>query len=193
MIDAAVSHFTEGAESYDRDGAHAGRGQVHPGLLARLLDDPYYALQAPKSTGKEHFNLAYLLAAVEEFDGLGFDDVVATVTEVTARTVAAACREWQVTEVVASGGGTANPVLMAALGEAMPDVTVTIIDELGVPSDTKEAYAFALIGFLAVHGLPGTVASCTGASRATVLGSPRSWDHWVPEDRSGAAPRRAGS
>ena len=66
--------------------------------------------------------------------------------------------------MIASGGGTANPALMAALGEELPGVAVRTIDELGVPSAAKEAYAFAVLGWLTAHGLPGTVASCTGAA-----------------------------
>jgi len=172
LLDAAVAHFTGGAETFDRDGLRGARGRVHGDLLARLRADPYYALPAPKSTGKERFHLPYLLAAIETAGGrLDPDDVVATVTALTAVTVAEACREHGVTSLVASGGGTANPTLMDGLRAALPLAEVTTIEGLGIPSDAKEAYAFALMGFLTVHGLPGTVASCTGAARATVLGA----------------------
>ncbi len=190
LMDAAVSHATGGAETYDRDGARAARGVVQPDLLERLLADPYYALAAPKSTGKEHFNLAYLLAAQAGGGAVAADDVVATVTALTARTVAAACREHRVSSIVAAGGGTANPALMDLLRGAMPEVGVTTMDEHGIPSDAKEAYAFALIGFLTVHGLPGTVASCTGASRATVLGALLPGGAGFPELTPAAVPPR---
>ncbi|MBA2555152.1 MAG: anhydro-N-acetylmuramic acid kinase [Geodermatophilaceae bacterium] len=191
LMDAAVSHGTGGAETFDRDGARAGRGEIAPDLLLRLLADPYYALAAPKSTGKEHFNLAYLLSALSDVESLALDDVVATVTALTAQTVVAACRDNGVESVIAAGGGTANPVLMAGLRAAMPEVEMTTIDERGVSSDAKEAYAFALIGFLALHGLPGTVASCTGASRSAVLGSLVPGAAGFPKiDRPSRPPRR---
>ncbi len=167
LLDAAVSHFTRGAETFDRDGARGSRGRVHAGLLARLRADPYYALPAPKTTGKEYFHLPYLLAAV---DGVEPDDVLATVTALTAITVAEACREHGVTSVIAAGGGTANPTLMAMMRAELAGIDVTTIDHLGIPSDAKEAYAFALMGFLTVHGLPGTIPACTGAARASLLG-----------------------
>lgn len=171
LIDAAVSHFTGGAETFDRDGVRAARGRVDEALLGRLLAEPYYPLAAPKSTGKELFSPAYLLVALAEAPRLDIDDVVATVTALTAHTVAASCREHEVATVVAAGGGTANPTLMAMLRTALPEATVSTIDEFGVPSAAKEAYAFALIGLLSMHGLPGTVPSCTGSTRAAVLGS----------------------
>lgn len=170
LIDAAVGHVSGGAEHYDRDGVHAARGLVHPGLLQRLLADPYYARPAPKTTGKEHFHLPYLLDALAAFDEIEPDDVVATVTQLTAVTVADACRGHQVTGVVAAGGGTANPTLMAMLRDALPASEVTTIDALGIPSGAKEAYAFALLGFLTVHGVAGTVATCTGAAHPSLLG-----------------------
>jgi anhydro-N-acetylmuramic acid kinase len=99
------------------------------------------------------------------------DDLVATVTAHTAVTVADACRAHRVRRVIAAGGGTANPVLMSMLEAQLPSVTVAPIDELGVPAGAKEAFAFALLGFLTVHNLPGNVPSVTGATRAVVLGS----------------------
>ncbi len=172
LLDAAVSHFTGGAETYDHDGARAGRGEVHRGLLERLLRDPYYAMPAPKSTGREHFHWAYLREAMDAQTtaDLSTDDVLATLTALTATTVADACREHGVTSVVAAGGGTSNHTLMRLLRREMPAVEVTSIDGLGIPSHAKEAYVFAVIGFMSLHGLPGTVASCTGAARSAVLG-----------------------
>lgn len=171
LIDAAVGHLTGGREHFDRDGAMAARGRVHEPLLKRLLADPYYARPAPKTTGKELFHLPYLLAALDGLGDLPADDVVATLTALTARTVADAVRAHGGSEVIASGGGIRNPVLMRMLADELPGVPVRTSDELGLASAAKEAYAFALLGFLTLHGVPGTVPSCTGARRATVLGS----------------------
>ncbi|MFG2233877.1 anhydro-N-acetylmuramic acid kinase [Streptomyces sp. NPDC048723] len=191
LIDAAVRALAgcdASGEAYTMDtgGALAARGAVHPPLLRRLLDDPYYARPAPKTTGKELFHLPYLRSALGPCGPLPAEDVVATLTRLTARTVADAIRPFGATEVIASGGGTRNPVLMEWLREELSGVgrtdgaggadaaggcVVRSSDELGLPAGAKEAYAFAVLGWLTAHGLPGTVPSCTGARRASVLGS----------------------
>ncbi|OIJ94816.1 anhydro-N-acetylmuramic acid kinase [Streptomyces colonosanans] len=171
LIDAAVRHFTQGARDYDADGRGAARGRVRPGLLARLLDEPYYRRPAPKTTGKELFHLAYLKDALAAQPVPEPDDVLATLTRLTAVTVADACRAHDVTELVVSGGGARNPVLMRMLGEELADVRLLPSDSLGLPSTAKEALAFAVLGFLTVHGLPATVPSCTGARHPSLLGS----------------------
>ncbi|NEA03871.1 anhydro-N-acetylmuramic acid kinase, partial [Streptomyces sp. SID10116] len=172
LVDAAVHEATGGRLSYDLDGELAAQGTVDEGLLTRLLDEPYYALPAPKTTGKELFHLPYLRTALKGYEALSTEDVVATLTRLTARTVADAIRSVGASEVIASGGGTANPVLMrflrAELGEGLP---LRTSGELGLPSAAKEAYAFAVLGFLTLHGLPGTVPASTGARHASVLGS----------------------
>ncbi|WP_369173947.1 anhydro-N-acetylmuramic acid kinase [Streptomyces sp. R28] len=171
LIDAAATGFSGGRLAYDVDGALAGRGRVHEPLLRRLLEEPYYALPAPKTTGKELFHLGHLRDALAGFGTLPAEDVVATLTMLTARTVSDAVRAVGGTEVIASGGGTRNPVLLRMLGERLPGVALRTSDELGLPSAAKEAYAFAVLGFLTVHGLPGTDPAATGARHARVLGS----------------------
>ncbi|WP_320779637.1 anhydro-N-acetylmuramic acid kinase [Streptomyces sp. CRN 30] len=171
LIDAAVRDHTGGRLRCDVDGTLAARGTVHGPLLSRLLDEPYYALPAPRTTGKELFHGGYLRAALAGLPRLPARDVVATLTRLTARTVADAVRSVRGTEVIASGGGTRNPVLMRMLGEELPGVPVRISDALGLPATAKEAYAFAVLGFLTVHGLPGTEPVSTGARHASPLGS----------------------
>lgn len=169
LLDAAVTHLTGGA--YDEDGRLAAAGHVDTALLHALLDDAYYRRSAPKTTGKEQFHLPYLLQAMDGLPPLSAEDVLATVTRLTAVTVADACRTHAVTELFVSGGGTRNPVLMNMIGQELPHVALRHSDELGLPSDAKEALAFAVLGFLTVHGLPGALPSGTGARRATLLGS----------------------
>ncbi|HET6549302.1 MAG TPA: anhydro-N-acetylmuramic acid kinase [Solirubrobacter sp.] len=164
LLDAAARHFY--ATPHDTDGQHAAAGTPIQPLLDRLLDDPYYARPAPKTTGKEHFHLAYLQERLEPGDAP--DDILATLTQLTAQTVAGAARRHGVTELIASGGGTRNPALMAALASHLPTTTS---DALELPTQHKEAYAFALLGFLTAHGRAGTLPSCTGARHPTVLGA----------------------
>ena len=170
LIDAAVAEQTAEAERVDWDGKRARRGRVHEGLLAALLTDPYYRQPAPKSTGKEWFHRGYLARFLAEAPEVTDDDVVATVTALTAETITRAASEHGVAELVASGGGTANPALMDELRLRATGVRIRTIDELGVPSDAKEAYWFAALGFCTAHGIPGTLPSCTGAAHPSLLG-----------------------
>ena len=171
LIDAAVDHLSDGSETYDKDGQRAERGTVHQQLLERLLDDPYFDLDPPKSTGKEHFNLSYLLKRAQAFDEVEDDDLVATATALTADTIAQSLRRYGVKEVVASGGGTSNLVLMDMLETSAEGTRLRTIEDWKIPSEAKEAYAFAVLGFLTLHGAVGATPSCTGAERATVLGN----------------------
>ncbi|MFE0347591.1 anhydro-N-acetylmuramic acid kinase [Streptomyces griseoluteus] len=172
LVDAAVREASGGRLAYDSDGALAARGRVHEPLLERLSADPYYARPAPKTTGKELFHPGYLRAwAADRLAGISIEDVLATLTELTARTIADAVRSVSATEVIASGGGTRNPTLMRALAAALAGIPVRVSDDLGLPSAAKEAYAFAVLGFLTLHGLAGTDPVSTGARHPSVLGS----------------------
>ncbi|WP_225724737.1 anhydro-N-acetylmuramic acid kinase [Nocardia sp. JCM 34519.1] len=170
LIDAAVELATAGAEHFDRDGLRAGRGRVDETLLKTLLAEPYFGAPPPKTTGKELFNRAYL-ERVLRVSALPADDIVATVTALTARTIADSLAPYSPTEVIASGGGTRNPVLMRMLRGELATAELRTSDDLGLPSPAKEAAAFAVLGFLTAHGLPGVLPACTGARHASVLGS----------------------
>jgi anhydro-N-acetylmuramic acid kinase len=170
LIDAAVEWATGGSQHFDRDGRRGAAGGVVPWLLESLLAEPYYALPPPKSTGKELFHLEYLQGHLAGRT-VASDDLVATLTALSAETVAAALRQCGVAEVIAAGGGTRNPVLMAAIAERLPGVAIGTIDAFGVAEAAKEGLLMALIAFLSVNGLPATVPSCTGARHASVLGS----------------------
>ncbi|WP_433716075.1 anhydro-N-acetylmuramic acid kinase [Nocardia sp. CA-084685] len=170
LIDAAVELCTGGVEHLDRAGERAARGDIDTDLLETLLAEPYYRAPTPKTTGKELFNRAYL-ERVLDGHAASADDIVATVTALTAHTIADALAPLRPTEVIASGGGIRNPTLMAMLGAYLGPTKVRTSDELGIPSAAKEATAFAVLGFLTAHGLAGNHRACTGAGRAAVLGS----------------------
>jgi anhydro-N-acetylmuramic acid kinase len=169
LIDAAARLVSGGREDRDRNGHRAARGVVDEPLLRTLLDDPYYALDPPKSTGREVFHGGYLEQVLGQ-RRIGDDDLLATVTALTARTIAGACHRYGVLEVVASGGGTHNSTLMAALGAALAPARLTTSDAWGIPVDAKEALLFALLGFLTWNGVGATVPSCTGADHTTLAG-----------------------
>ncbi len=162
LLDVVAARAT--GASYDVEGALAASGRVDEALLARLLDHPYFALGTPKSTGRETFSAAFLDERLAEQT---WPDVAATLVELTAVTVADAVADLGPTEVVASGGGTANPVLMAAIQRRLGGVPLVTSDVYGLPASGKEAVLWALLGFLTWHGVPVS----TGAHPARLLGS----------------------
>lgn len=171
LMDAAVRELTSGRLAYDEDGALAAAGRVHEGLLERLLAESFYRLPPPKTTGKELFHAGYAGSRPAGFERLPGPDVIATLTRLTARTVADALRPFGVGEVFASGGGVRNPTLMGMLREELGSGVLRTSEELGLPAAAKEAYAFAVLGYLTLHGLPGNAPPCTGAAGPRVLGS----------------------
>ena len=156
LLDVAASRASGGELSYDVDGALASRGRVLPDLLNRLLAHPHYALTPPVSTGRETFSAEYLDRMVGPEPA--WEDVAATLVELTARTVTDALAPYDVTEMVVSGGGARNPAVMAALARHLP-APVRTSDELGLPVDGKEAVLWALLGFLTWYGVPVTTDS----------------------------------
>jgi anhydro-N-acetylmuramic acid kinase len=173
VIDA-VARLVDPRRSYDRDGKLAAQGTPDEALLEELLADPFFAAPPPKSTGRERFGDAYALALHRRSPGV---HGVATAVELTARSVARAVGRWVPagTEVVASGGGCHHPGLMAALQRHLAGLpggpVLRRFDQLFFPGDAKEAVAFALLGYLTLHGQPGNVAAATGAAGPRVLGA----------------------
>jgi anhydro-N-acetylmuramic acid kinase len=134
----------------DEDGELAADGTVQEDLLELLLREPYYARPAPKSTGKELFHVGYLDGTEHRV----VEDVMATLVELTAITVADECRRHGADVVVASGGGVRNPTLMRALAGRLAPAELRVSDDFGLPSDAKEGYLTALLGFLTWQGVP---------------------------------------
>jgi anhydro-N-acetylmuramic acid kinase len=179
IMDPAAEWASAGASRYDADGAIAARGAVSASLLDRLRADPYYRLRGPRSTGREHFNAEYLrgmLDVATDARAAGSEvisaaDVVATVTRLLVDLLANVAREHQLTEVAVSGGGSRNSTVLRWLRAELPGVRVCTTDELGIPVQAKEALAFAVLGFMSWHGLPGSVTAATGARHPSILGS----------------------
>lgn len=176
VIDACVRLATGGADEFDRDGAAAARGTPSHVMLRELLDDAYLRRPAPKSTGRERYGAAYAAHVWDRGRELGLhpDDVLATVTALTARSIAAqipeACRR-----VIASGGGVHNPTLIdmlqTAIGRPPAHARVERSDAHGVDADAKEAVAFAILACEAIAGRVNHLPATTGATRAAVLGN----------------------
>jgi anhydro-N-acetylmuramic acid kinase len=172
LIDA-TARMVDQRRSYDRDGKIAAQGRVDESVLTGLLADPFFSAEPPKSTGRERFGDSYAKALFERVPGA---DAVATAVELTARSVAAAVGRWTPAgvEVVASGGGCHHPGLMGALERHLASEgghPLHRFDDLFFPGDAKEAVAFALLGYLTLHGQPGNVPAATGAGGPRVLGA----------------------
>lgn len=170
LVDAVVVDRALNDKGYDEDAAIARAGTIDEVLLADLLAEPYYALSAPKSTGKEHFHLDYVRAHVAERE-ISDADLVRTLTELTVRTVAQDVAAAGIRFLAVSGGGCHNPVILDGLRSALPGVDVVLADELGASVDSKEAILFALIGWCTMHGVAAIVPGGTGARAPRILGT----------------------
>jgi anhydro-N-acetylmuramic acid kinase len=175
LLDRLARRLTSGTLSCDRDGQIARSGKVNERLLTWLLEnDSYLARKPPKSTGFEMYGDSLLDRAIEAHGTLDAD-LMTTLTEFTARTVALAFDQQAadgvlIDEIVVAGGGLQNPALMERITALAAPRNVRSSDELGVPSGAREAMAFAVIADLAVRGVPSCLPSGTGARRPAVLG-----------------------
>jgi anhydro-N-acetylmuramic acid kinase len=171
-MDPAAALASGGTERFDPGGSYAARGAVSQPLLARLKAEPYYRLPPPRSTGRELFNAAYLQAMLAGLDPVpAGPDVAATVTQLLVDLLAEAVKQYGLTELVLSGGGSENQTTRHWLRQAVPGVRVLTTADLGVPAQAKEAVAFAVLGFLTWNGLPGSVTAATGAAHQAILGT----------------------
>ena len=172
MADSAVT------SSYDKDGQWARSGQIQPQLLAQLMQHDYFQLPAPKSTGRELFNMAWLQGYLTDCDDLASAnspyhpaDVQRTLTRFTALTIANEVNKLMLSgEVYICGGGAANPLLMADISALLGNYRVNSTATLGVDPDWVEAIAFAWLAKQHIHQLPGNLPAVTGASRQAILG-----------------------
>jgi anhydro-N-acetylmuramic acid kinase len=177
LIDALITHFTRGRQTYDRDARFARKGQCIAPLLDYLLSDPYLELKPPKSTGREYYGqtlVQRLLAKARRYHARP-EDLVRTVSVFTALSVVDALNRFvfprfDVAQLIVSGGGARNPLIMAQLTAALSPIEVLRSSHLGVPEDGKEAYAFALLAFETWRGRPSNLPSATGAKKPAILG-----------------------
>ncbi len=184
VVDACMERLT--GKTYDCGGKLAGRGTMLEPVLRELMADPFLAAGPPKSCGREQFGAAFAerLLARCQAEGAQKADVIATATAFTAETILDAYRRFvwphlgqraplaKATEVFVSGGGAHNVTLLKRLRAGFEPLYVKLrtTEEAGLAVEAKEAAAFALLGWLSWHGLPGNVPAATGASRAVVLG-----------------------
>ncbi len=174
LIDSAMVLLTNGQQAFDRDGMLARNGKVDEDWLQTLLEHPYYVVKPPKTTGRELFSARMATDLVEEGHRRGLNDaaIIATLTTLTAQSIADAYERFapvRIDEVILSGGGRSNPVIMELLDALIP-ARVLSSDQIGVDGDNKEALVFALLAYESWHARAGNLPSLTGASRAVILG-----------------------
>lgn len=160
-------------QPFDRDGAWAASGQVHAGLLARLLSEEFLRRTPPKSTGRDLFNPAWMARHLDAFTGQTAVDVQATLTEFTAQACALDVRRFaaEAHSLIVCGGGALNGHLMRRLSELLPGISVVSSDTQGLPPLQVEAAAFAWLAFKTLRRETASLKSVTGARGARVLGA----------------------
>ena len=177
LIDAFVRERSNGEAAMDEDGRVAASGFKNDGTLAAMLEDPYFAQAPPKSTGRERFGRQFLDRHRERLERLSVEDGLATVTELTAVTIANAVKQLGLTNarVLCSGGGVRNLWLMRRIASLLPRARIEPTDVVGLPVDAKEAIAFAVLGYETLRERAANVPRVTGAARAVALGSLAPW------------------
>ena len=179
IIDAVISAVTGGEKTYDAGGEMAAKGKVCNALLDILKEEPYYRQPLPKTTGREHFGVQYtekILSWWKE-NPIPVEDLLATVTDLTAYSIADAYEryvlpKYRASEIIVGGGGSYNATLLRFMKErfAPHGVAVRTQEDLGLSSDAKEAVAFALMADCCMRGKANTLPSVTGAEHPAVMG-----------------------
>ncbi len=177
VMDALVRRFTHGRKSFDRGGEMAQSGTLLPGLLQHLLRDPFLKKAPPKTAGREQYGEEFVRSLLAHRDARGAkpENLVRTATIFTALSILDAFHRFvrpraKISELIVSGGGARNPLLMAQIESGLRGVRLRESDEFGVPGDAKEAFAFAVLAYQTLRQRPANVPGATGAKKAVVLG-----------------------
>lgn len=163
------------AKAYDKDALWAKTGQYNIELLNALLDEDYFQCPAPKSTGREQFNMPWLHQKLSKLHSIKAQDIQATLVELTARSIAHEIEKCPVVtelpcELFVCGGGAKNPLIMERLACLLPAWTVCPTGKLAINSDYMEAMAFAWLAYCRLNDIPSNIPEVTGASQAVCLG-----------------------
>jgi len=179
VIDAVTEHVFD--RPYDRNGRLAERGDPIERVLQQVLRHPFFRQKPPKTAGREQFGHEFVREFFQLCRRADDNDIVATATALTARSIGVAVRRFvlplvepplRFREFVISGGGTKNATLMRMIREELAPLKMRVrtSDEFGLPSDAKEAAAFALLAYQTWRRMPSNVPSATGAERPAILG-----------------------
>jgi anhydro-N-acetylmuramic acid kinase len=177
IIDRFAEIMTDGKLKYDKDGELASKGKLNQDLLERLCTHPYLSKPPPKSTGREDFGIHFSDKLFKELRQGNIDvfDAIKTITAFTAKSISDSYKNFilpsnKIAEVIISGGGTHNPVLFQYMKNYLRDISISKVDDFGIPSEAKEALSFAILANETICGNPSNVPSATGARESVVLG-----------------------
>jgi anhydro-N-acetylmuramic acid kinase len=177
LMDRVINISTGGKKRFDEDGEYASRGEADEKLLKELLSDPYFMMPPPKSTGEELFGRVRAEALLSRVNKgqIPLIDLMATLIELTVKSISLSYERFifphhKISGIIFSGGGCRNPVLMKRLRDEFPGIGISTTDDYGIPSDAKEAVAFAILANELVSGNAGNLTGVTGASHRVPLG-----------------------
>jgi len=177
LIDATAQIISQGEQPFDKDGQYARQGQINKEILQDLQKHPYLDAPLPKSTGKEVFGTQFVHKIIKKYQletQSELLDLIATFTYFTAVTIHSQYEkffsQYPLDEIIVSGGGANNPVLMQYLKNLFKAVKFIPPEQYGINADAKEAFAFALLAAHRIWGIPANVPNATGARHPVVLG-----------------------
>ena len=175
LLDRAAEVLTQGQMHCDMDGKMAFAGKIQENFLQKWMsEEPYFTRKPPKSTGRELFGVQRCDVYLKEMAGLSREDILATLTAFTARSTAEAYKNFLPAlpdEVLLCGGGARNPAIAAMLQKELPNSRIGRTEDAGLPGDSKEAVAFAVLGYETMNRRPGNLPAATGAKGPVILGS----------------------
>ncbi len=172
LIDEAMLLISKGKKSFDKNGAFARSGEIIPGLLKELISHPYFRKKRPKSTGRETFGITMVRDILKKYRKYKHQDIVSTLTHLTAITIYNAITRFKPDELILTGGGVKNIYLAELINDQFKNSNVIIsrISGYGTPEQAKEALSFAILGYLTLNNKAGNIPSVTGARHAVILG-----------------------
>lgn len=173
IIDGMMYHLFR--KKFDKNGKVAAKGKVNTGMFAYLAEDKGYSAKPPKSTGREHYGMEFQKKLLKKFKGANKSDIISTVTEFTAYTIWYNYKNFiepscKIDELIVSGGGAENPVLMKALKNFFNGISVSRLKEKGINSKNKEAVLFAILANECISGNPANMNKVTGSTKDVILG-----------------------
>ncbi|HTU35062.1 MAG TPA: anhydro-N-acetylmuramic acid kinase [Candidatus Acidoferrum sp.] len=177
IVDALVQRITRGRAEFDRDARIALSGRTISALLTRLMRDPYLQRKPPKTAGREQFGESFAAQILmwAQKNRSKPADLIRTATIFTPLSIAEALRRFvphrvQIDELIVAGGGAKNPLMMAELAALLPGIDIVPASKFGLPTEAKEAFAFAVLAYEAYHRKANNLPSATGATRPIVMG-----------------------